>query len=192
MCNDSSRSMHHHHVNDDAIHVRPVGVIKSQFKHLHWVSGEDPDEWKDRAAWMEQQRQSVSEIVVNEDLKGILDGIEEFSHLTVLFWGDQVLGEKRFITRVHPLGNPAFPLTGVFATHSPVRPNPILMTVVKLLERNGNVLKVSGLDALDGSPLLDIKPFNSTYDNIEALKLPDWMKQINRRFSGKECAETAD
>jgi len=192
MCNDSGHPVHHHHMDDGTIHIRPVGVIKSRFKHFKWVSGEDPEEWRDRAAWMEQQRQSVSEIVVNENMEGILDGIEELSHLIVLFWGDQMPEEKRFITKVHPLGNPEFPLVGVFATHSPVRPNSILITVVKLLERNGNVLKVSGLDALDGSPLLDIKPYNSTYDEIEALKLPDWMKQLNQRFSQKEYIETAD
>jgi len=93
---------------------------------------------------------------------------------------------------VHPLGNPEFPLVGRFATHSPARPNTILITVVKLLGRNGNVLKVSGLDALDGSPLLDIKPYLPYREELKDLKMPDWMRQVHRQFSQKECIETAD
>jgi len=190
MCNDSWHSTNH--VDDNTIHVRPVGVIKSQFRHFNWVSGEDSEEWWKKTDCMKQQQQAVSEIVVDESMEGILDGIEEFSHLIVLFWGHQMPDDKRFITRVHPLGNPEFPLVGVFATHSPVRPNSILMTVVKLLERNGNVLKVSGLDAMDGSPLLDIKPYITYYEELKDLQMPDWMRQIQSYFSQKEYTETAD
>ncbi len=136
---------------------------------------------------MQEQRARVSDIVVDERLEVILDGIEEFSHLTILFRAHQISDRKRSITKVHPLGTPQFPLVGIFATHSPVRPNSILETNVRLSERNGNILKVSGLDALDGSPLLDIKPYNP-YRNIDGeVRLPEWMKQVHQG-SGQSSA----
>jgi len=83
--------------------------------------------------------------------------IEERSHLWVLFWMSQLDPEHRDVQQVHPGGNPENPLTGVFATHSPMRPNPIGMTRVRLISRDGLRLTVEGLDAFDGSPVIDIK-----------------------------------
>jgi tRNA (Thr-GGU) A37 N-methylase len=80
------------------------------------------------------------------------------------------------------MGNKDFPLQGVFATHSPARPNSILITVVKLVKREQNILHVTGLDALDGSPVLDIKPY-VPYQDIKDIKVSGWMKEINREFS---------
>jgi tRNA-Thr(GGU) m(6)t(6)A37 methyltransferase TsaA len=186
MSNDSKHSSHRrlHNIDDDSICLKPVGVIRARFENFDRVSGADTDGWRNKAAFMQEQRSSISEIVVNDDLDGILDGIEEFSHLMVFFWGHLITEDKFSLRKVHPLGNPEFPLTGIFATHSPVRPNPILVTVVKLLERNGNVLKVSGLDALDGSPLLDIKPY-SPCENGNDIKLSGWMREMHRQFEPK-------
>ena len=64
---------------------------------------------------------------------------------------------------------------GVFATRSPDRPNPIGKTTVKIVERRGNVLRVQGLDAIDGSPVLDIKPYLPGYDSVEGARAPSWM-----------------
>ena len=85
------------------------------------------------------------------------------------------------------MGNRDFPLVGVFATHSPVCPNSILATVVRLIERRGNVLKVTGLDALDGSPILDIKPYQP-YQEPKDIRVPDWMKKIHDEFTDDENA----
>lgn len=81
------------------------------------------------------------------------------------------------------MGNRKFPLVGVFATRSPVRPNSILTSVVRLIERRGNVLQVTGLDALDGSPILDIKPYQPCNEPKD-IKIPDWMKKIHYEFGG--------
>jgi len=86
-----------------------------------------------------------------------LHRIEELDELWVLFWLHQLGEANRHTYQVHPRGDGSRPLYGVFALHSPMRPNPIGMTRVKLIERQGNHLIVSGLDAVDGSPVLDIK-----------------------------------
>jgi tRNA-Thr(GGU) m(6)t(6)A37 methyltransferase TsaA len=64
---------------------------------------------------------------------------------------------------------------GVFATRSPSRPNPIGKATVRLLSRRGNILKVRGLDAIDGSPVLDIKPYIPGYDSVKGARVPAWM-----------------
>ena len=169
---------------DQVIQLRPVGVVRNNSHEASWGSSFSALKWKERAARMEEQRAAVSEIVVDPALEGILDGIENFSHLEVLFWAHLVPSERRSQTRVHPMGNPDFPLIGIFATRSPVRPNSILSTVVRLIERKGNTLKVSGLDALDGSPVLDIKPFTQE-EEYENIKLPGWMRKIHQEFEKK-------
>jgi tRNA (Thr-GGU) A37 N-methylase len=69
---------------------------------------------------------------------------------------------------------------GVFATCSPARPNPILVTAVKVLGVHANVLTVQGLEAVDRSPVLDIKPYNRNYMEMEDLKVADWMERIEQ------------
>jgi tRNA-Thr(GGU) m(6)t(6)A37 methyltransferase TsaA len=101
----------------------------------------------------------------------------------ILYWSHLVPDGKRKVLKVHPLGSKDFPLVGTFATHSPARPNSILVTVVRLLKRKGNVLKVAGLDALNGSPILDIKPYLSEHVDNKDIKMPDWMKKMHDRFN---------
>ncbi len=78
--------------------------------------------------------------------------------------------------KVHPMGRDEFPLVGLFATRTPNRPNRIGKTTVRLLERRGNILRVKGLDALDGSPIIDIKPYIPRDDLLDA-KVPQWIKK---------------
>jgi tRNA-Thr(GGU) m(6)t(6)A37 methyltransferase TsaA len=86
-----------------------------------------------------------------------LHRIEEREHLWILFWMHRLGEEHRRTLKVHPRGDPSRGIKGVFALHSPMRPNPIGMTRVKLVRREGSRLIVEGLDALDGSPVIDIK-----------------------------------
>lgn len=122
----------------------------------------------------------VSEIVVNEDLQEGLDDIEEHSHAIIVYWLDRIPEEKREVLKVRPMGDPSLPIVGVFATRSPVRPNPIGIQMVEILSREGNILKVRGLDALDGSPVLDIKPYMGRHDVSEGVKGPSWMERAHR------------
>ena len=99
----------------------------------------------------------VQRIEIYERFSGALDGIERAEGLWVLYWMHRLSARDREVLRVRPMGNPTIPKRGVFSTHSPVRPNPIGMTEVRLLRREGDVLFVEGLDASDGSPVLDLK-----------------------------------
>jgi tRNA (adenine37-N6)-methyltransferase len=110
----------------------------------------------------EEFRRLVSEIVVDEQYAEGLLGVEENELLTIVFYFDRNNGEYRL--RLHPRGDMARPITGVFNTRSQFRPCPVGVTVTKLMARKGNTLVVEGLDALDGTPVLDIKPFVRSFD----------------------------
>jgi tRNA (adenine37-N6)-methyltransferase len=122
----------------------------------------------------------ISRIVVDPAYSKALDGIEPFSHILVIFWLDQVQAKERKVLKVHPRNNPSLPLTGVFATRSPLRPNPIAVSEVQLLKRKGNILTVKGLDALNGTPVLDIKPYLPEPVPFADVKVPDWVNKMYR------------
>jgi tRNA-Thr(GGU) m(6)t(6)A37 methyltransferase TsaA len=110
-----------------------------------------------------------------------LDGIEEFSHIWVLWWLDRSLFDPDLASlRVRPQGRAEMPLRGIFATRSPRRPNPIAMTLVRLLEREGSKLTVQGLDAFVGTPILDLKPYLLRGDLIPEATVPAWLEQLWR------------
>ena len=88
----------------------------------------------------------------------------------------------RELKRTHPAGLAHYPKQGVYATFSPARPNPILMTVVRLLKIEEKRLYVSGLDAIDKSPVLDIKPYVPRNFPREDIVIPDWMATIMTEF----------
>ena len=81
------------------------------------------------------------------------------------------------------MGRQELPLSGIFCTCSPARPNPVLMTVVRLYGRRKNVLQVSGLDAVDGSPVIDIKPYVKELYPQEDVFIPEWMQRIMREVN---------
>jgi len=126
-----------------------------------------------------KDRNLISRIIIRKDLVEALEGIEDFSHIFVVFWMHQVPKEETKMLKVHPRGRTDLPLLGVFATRTAFRPNPIGLTLVELLERKNNVLVVKGLDALDGTPVLDIKPYNSR-DMVLDAKAPEWHKKLQK------------
>ena len=113
----------------------------------------------------------VSEIVVDSRLTEALDGLEDFSHITVVYWMHQATATGELPTKIHPRGRQELPLVGLFATRSPQRPNPLGITTVRLLERQDNILRVEGLDAIDGTPVIDIKPYLPGYDSVANAKV---------------------
>ncbi len=114
-------------------------------------------------------------------LKGIID----FSHMIILYWIHLLDNEKdRRTLMVFPKRHSVNVKTGVFACRSPSRPNPIGLCVVELLKIEECVLTVKGLDALEGSPIIDIKPYIPRADSIPDAKFPDWTlrgPQLNRK-----------
>jgi len=142
--------------------LNPIGFVKTD------AVG---DEVKDKSR--------ISQIIINDNLAQALDGIDGFSHLFVIFWMSQIPEDKRMILKVHPRGRMDMPLLGVFATRTNLRPNPIGLTLVELLKVEGTTLIVRGLDAFDGTPILDIKPFDS-WDNAEKARVPEWWINLNK------------
>jgi tRNA-Thr(GGU) m(6)t(6)A37 methyltransferase TsaA len=126
-----------------------------------------------------RKKGNISDIVLRSDLAEALEGIDEFSHLFVIFWMHEISTEERRMVKTHPRGRRNLPLLGVLATRTPHRPNPIGLTLVELLKVDGNVLTVRNLDAFDGTPVLDIKPFDSR-DMTDNAQVPQWWRTLEK------------
>jgi tRNA (adenine37-N6)-methyltransferase len=136
----------------ETICLNPVGVVKKQGQR----------------AWLE----------VLPEYGPALKGLQEFSHLWVFYWFHKNDNpEERRTLQVHPRRDPANPLTGVFACRAPVRPNLIGFTACRIIKVEGNVVEVADLDALDGSPILDLKPYIPSGDAIPEAITPGWLKR---------------
>jgi tRNA-Thr(GGU) m(6)t(6)A37 methyltransferase TsaA len=142
--------------------LTPIGFVKTD------AVG---DEVKDKSR--------ISQIIINDNLAQALEGIDGFSHVFVIFLMSQIPEDKRMILKVHPRGRMDMPLLGVFATRTNLRPNPVGLTLVELLKIEDTILTVRGLDAFDGTPILDIKPFDS-WDNAEKARVPEWWIKLNK------------
>jgi tRNA-Thr(GGU) m(6)t(6)A37 methyltransferase TsaA len=131
-------------------------------------------------------------MVVKRDGKSVLDirpayrdallGLEGFSHVVVLYWLDRNdRPEKRSILKVHPRADPRNPVTGVFATRSPVRPNLIGFSVCKIRSVQGCRVLVDRIDAFDRTPIVDLKPYIPGSDCVPTATVPDWVGTGKRR-----------
>jgi tRNA-Thr(GGU) m(6)t(6)A37 methyltransferase TsaA len=138
------------------INIKPIGIVRSSFSPN---SGD--------------RRRVVSDLVFDEMYRPALEGVEDYSHVIVLFWMDRIPVEDRAILKVHPRGREDLPSVGVFATRGKARPNPVGLAVVELLSREENVLHVRGLDAFDKTPIVDIKPYDH-YDVKDNIRVPLW------------------
>ena len=141
------------------IKIKPIGLVKNNVKEHRF------GDWKNE----------ISEISLNKEYEEALDGIEEYSHLNVVFWMDQV---KTCKIKHRPQGNEEVPVVGILACRCPARPNPIGITTVKLLGRKDNKIKVIGLDVIDNTPVVDIKPYTPQYDKVEDAKTPEWIDKL--------------
>lgn len=115
-----------------------------------------------------------SDLVLREDLAEALLGLEDYSHVLVLTWLHLTGPEERALRRIYPQGDRRYPLQGVLALRTPARPNPIGVTAARLLAVRGHVLEVAGLDAVHGTPVLDVKPYLPQYDAVPEARTPDW------------------
>ncbi len=148
--------------------MKPVGYVRTQ------AVG---DEVKDKTR--------TSEIIIQPELVPALEGITEYSHLHVLFWLHEISEEKRMMLKVHPRGREDLPLVGAFAVRTNLRPNPIGLTLVELVRVEGNVLTVRGLDAFNGTPVLDIKPYDFR-DVAENARVPVWWLRLEEEKQQKK------
>ena len=122
-----------------------------------------------------RKKPAGTDIVIRDAFADALLGLASFSHIHVLYWfhhNDSV--DKRNILQVHPRKDEHNPLTGVFATHSPVRPNPLALSLCRILSITGTRIRIEDIDALDGSPVIDIKSYFPSQHPPQDIRLPEW------------------
>jgi tRNA-Thr(GGU) m(6)t(6)A37 methyltransferase TsaA len=140
--------------------VKPIGIVRNKIKKT----------LKPEFDW----RGIISQIVVDTSLSEALDGLEGYSHIIVLYWLHRATDTGKMVLKVHPKGNKELPLVGLFASRSPYRPNPVGRKIVRLLKHQGSILWVEGLDAIDKTPVIDIKPYIPGYDSAVDATVPQW------------------
>lgn len=123
---------------------------------------------------------SVEAQIVLHDRFGpeALQGLETFSHAWVIFVFDRIDPAKVNTGARRPRGNPAWPEVGIFAQRGSPRPNRLGLTSVEVMGVEGRALKVRGLDAIDGTPVLDIKPHMTGFEPRGAIREPGWVGEI--------------
>ena len=173
-------------IQDTTICITPVGIVKNDLLAPPLIARKDGLEHNQACTSamkdMTDTGTRVSEIILSEEFSELLDGIEEYSHLVILYWGHEVPVSGRTMKKTHPAGMTNYPKQGIYATYSPARPNPVLMTVVQLVKKENNRLYVSGLDAINNSPVLDIKPYVPLLFPQEGVIIPEWMTKIMTEF----------
>ncbi|MEX2245746.1 MAG: tRNA (N6-threonylcarbamoyladenosine(37)-N6)-methyltransferase TrmO [Dehalococcoidia bacterium] len=147
----------------EPVSLRPIGVVRNGVREPRM------DGW-------EKLR---SDVIVRDDLAGALEGIDGYSHIIVVFAFHRV-PESAQLPRVRPRSDPRVPEQGVLATRSQLRPSALGVSIVRLLRRRRNILRVEGLDAIDGTPVLDIKPYFPNYDAVPDAAIPDWARALQQ------------
>lgn len=134
-------------VEENSLELKPIGIIHSSYHSR----GEAPRQGCGR--------EEICQVEVFREFEKGLQGIERYSHLILIYWFHKSQGYRLMVTpfwskKPH----------GLFTTRSPDRPCPLALCVVELIAREKNILKVKGLDAIEGTPLLDIKPYFPSID----------------------------
>lgn len=144
------------------ITLKPIGKVKNSVRKMR------------REGW----KSVVSEIILEPKYEEALEGVEEYSHLLILFWLSRLRKPARELKKIHPKSRQDLPLVGIFSTRTQYRPNPIGLTQVKLVRRKKNILRVQGLDAVDGTPVLDIKPLSPRDECPSKVRVPAWYHRL--------------
>ena len=147
--------------------LSPIGVVRSSRGAV------EDDFWGEATASIELSAEIASEA---------LDGIEEFSHAEIFFILDRVAEAATERWARHPRGNTAWPRVGIFAQRAKVRPNRLAATIVRIQQRDGRVLRVAGLDAIDGTPVVDIKPVLREFLPRGEIRQPQWASELMRNY----------
>jgi tRNA (adenine37-N6)-methyltransferase len=148
----------------NAITMVPVGIVHSSRKEL----GDDN--------WLREQ--TSIELDSSQFAADSLAGLSDFSHVEIVFFMDQADPAKIERGARHPRGNTEWPPVGIFAQRGKDRPNHIGVTVCKLKQVSGTTLVVEGLDAVDGTPVLDVKPWMSEFAPRGDARQPTWVTEL--------------
>lgn len=147
--------------------IKPVATVKSPREEVR------DDHWG--------QIESVIELLPEFDEEA-WQGIEEFSHVEVVFIFDRVEEEKIERAARHPRNNPAWPRVGIFAQRGKNRPNRLGTTLTRLIRREGRRLIVRGLDAVDGTPVVDLKPVMAEFLPHDPIRQPEWSHELMANY----------
>lgn len=142
--------------------LTPIGVVRT--------SATEPVD--------ERWGEVVSEIHVEAGLADGLAGLEGFSHALIVTYLHHATFDAASDLRRRPRGRADMPEFGIFAQRAKHRPNPIGITAVRVLGVAGTVLRVQGLDAIDGTPVLDIKPYFPIFDRVDNATVPEWVPRL--------------
>jgi tRNA-Thr(GGU) m(6)t(6)A37 methyltransferase TsaA len=124
----------------------------------------------------------TSEITLCEDIPGeALDHIMDFSHLEIIYYFDHVEPDK-IVFSGRPRGNPDYPKVGILGQRKKDRPNQLGICTVELLEHKGRTITVKYLDAIDGTPVLDIKPVFREFGVQGTIRQPDWVTDLMKNY----------
>lgn len=149
------------------ITLTPIGIVKNSRSQI------EDDDWGG----------VVSEIILQGALGAeALQGFEDFSHAEILFYFHQVPDAKIETGARHPRNNPDWPKVGILAQRGKNRPNRLGLTTVKIIKREGASLFVEGLDAIDGTPVLDIKPVMREFQPREEIRQPEWASELMKNY----------
>jgi len=142
------------------ITLKPIGIAQNQEK-------------KHFGGW----EKVVTNIIINEEYKEALSGLQDYSNLIVVYWMHEV---KSCDIRHVPQGKVGeVPEVGIFACRCPQRPNPIGISTVEILSIKDNILTVKGLDVINDTPIIDIKPYTPQYDAAPDAKVPEWVNKLD-------------
>jgi tRNA-Thr(GGU) m(6)t(6)A37 methyltransferase TsaA len=150
----------------DRITLTPIGIVSSP------VSEQTDENWG----------RVISRINIDADYIGALVGLSDFSHATIVTYLHQAQFEKDKHLQRRPRGLVSMPKVGIFSQRAKDRPNPIGVTAVRIVRVDDKYIDVQGLDAIDGTPVLDIKPYYPHYDRIDAAKVPEWVNRLMKHY----------
>ncbi len=146
--------------------LKPIGFVRNEIIHPYY------HEWGE----------VLSEIIINKEFAKGLIGLDDFSHALIIFYMHQATYvEEKHLVR-HPQEREELPKIGIFAQRAKHRPNPIGITAVQIIEIKENILSVKGLDAINDTPVLDIKPYFPDFDFREGAKTPEWVQEVMKYY----------
>ncbi len=151
---------------NDRIDLKPIGRVESS------VEETVDEKWGS----------VISKIVLRPEYAGGLDGLDGFSHALVVTYLHKATYDRERHLRRRPRGLESMPLVGIFSQRAKDRPNPIGITAVKIVGVGGDYVEVQGLDAVNGTPVVDVKPYYPQYDRVENARTPAWVDELMKGY----------
>lgn len=150
------------------MNIKPVGVVRGG------RSAPEDDNWGGSVCQIE--------LDLSRFTADALTGLDAFSHVEIVFVFDRVSDQEVILSARHPRGRSDWPKVGIFAQRGKNRPNRIGVSVCKILRVIGTTVELQGLDALDGSPVLDIKPVMREFLPRDDIRQPEWAEALMRNY----------